>query len=73
MNWVTEELKYADLGDTRRNKRLVKIVEDLAGSQAPASLKQQEMMQHFKGCMTFGLKQTDKTRKDYQSTYSQNK
>ncbi len=30
MNWVTEELKYADLGDTRRNKRLVKIVEDLA-------------------------------------------
>lgn len=30
MNWVAEELKYADLGDIRRNKRLVKIVEDLA-------------------------------------------
>ncbi len=30
MNWAEEELSRADLGDKRRNKRLVKIVEDLA-------------------------------------------
>ena len=29
-SWAEEELKYADLGDRRRNKRLVKIVSDLA-------------------------------------------
>lgn len=29
MSWAAEELKYADLGDQRRNQRLVKIVEDL--------------------------------------------
>ncbi len=28
--WAAEELQYADLGDARLNKRLVKIVEDLA-------------------------------------------
>ncbi len=28
--WAAKELKYADLGDARLNKRLVKIVEDLA-------------------------------------------
>jgi hypothetical protein len=28
--WAAVELKQADLGDTRRNKRLVRIVEDLA-------------------------------------------
>jgi hypothetical protein len=28
--WASVELKQADLGDTRRNKRLVRIVEDLA-------------------------------------------
>ena len=33
MSWVEEELKYADLGDVRRNRRLIKIVEDL--SQQP--------------------------------------
>ncbi len=30
MNWVAEELKNADLGDKRRNKRLITIVEDLS-------------------------------------------
>ena len=30
MSWAQEELSGADLGDRRRNKRLVKIVEDLA-------------------------------------------
>ena len=30
MNWAEEELSRANLGDKRRNKRLVKIVEDLA-------------------------------------------
>ena len=30
MNWAEEELSKANLGDKRRNKRLVKIVEDLA-------------------------------------------
>jgi len=30
MTWAAEELQYADLGDARLNKRLVKIVEDLA-------------------------------------------
>lgn len=29
-SWAKEELKYADLGDRRRNRRLVKIVSDLA-------------------------------------------
>ncbi|WP_348252686.1 transposase DNA-binding-containing protein [Trichocoleus desertorum] len=29
MNWVAEELWDVDLGDARRNRRLVKIVEDL--------------------------------------------
>lgn len=29
-SWVAVELQYADLGDRRRNARLVKIVEDLA-------------------------------------------
>ncbi len=28
--WVAEELRFTDLGDARRNRRLVKIVEDLA-------------------------------------------
>ena len=30
MTWASEELSGADLGDRRRNKRLVTIVEDLA-------------------------------------------
>jgi hypothetical protein len=32
MNWVEEELKAVDLGDKRRDKRLIKIIEDLANS-----------------------------------------
>ena len=39
MSWVTEELKYVDLGDKRRNQRLVKIVEDLS-SQPEQSVPQ---------------------------------
>jgi hypothetical protein len=30
MSWATEELKTANLGDKRRNRRLIKIVEDLS-------------------------------------------
>jgi hypothetical protein len=30
MSWAGEELKTADLGDKRRNQRLIKIVEDLS-------------------------------------------
>jgi len=30
LRWAAQELRYANLGDARRNKRLVKIVEDLA-------------------------------------------
>jgi hypothetical protein len=30
MSWVAEELKTANLGDRRRNRRLIKIVEDLS-------------------------------------------
>lgn len=37
--WAAEELKQADLGDTRRNKRLVRIVEDLA-AQPSSSVPQ---------------------------------
>ncbi|MBP5977951.1 transposase [Brasilonema sp. CT11] len=37
--WASVELKQADLGDTRRNKRLVKIVEDLA-AQPSSSVPQ---------------------------------
>lgn len=29
-DWAAEELKYADLGDRRRNKRLIRLVSDLA-------------------------------------------
>jgi hypothetical protein len=32
MSWATRELGQAGLGDVRRNRRLVKIVEDLAAS-----------------------------------------
>lgn len=32
MSWATEELDHASLGDVRRNRRLVEIVEDLAAS-----------------------------------------
>lgn len=32
MSWVAEELRDVDLGDVRRNRRLIQIVEDLAGS-----------------------------------------
>jgi len=28
--WAAEELKYADLGDERRNKRLIRLVRNLA-------------------------------------------
>lgn len=37
--WAASELQYADLGDTRRNKRLVRLVEDLA-AQPHASVPQ---------------------------------
>lgn len=37
--WASEELRQADLGDARRNKRLVRIVEDLA-AQPTASVPQ---------------------------------
>jgi hypothetical protein len=32
MSWAAAELARADLGDVRRNRRLVRIVEDLAAS-----------------------------------------
>jgi hypothetical protein len=38
-SWATEELKYAALPDKRLNKRLIKIVENLAG-QPHASIPQ---------------------------------
>ena len=39
MDWATEELQYADLGDLRRNKRLIRLVSDLA-AQPNASVPQ---------------------------------
>ena len=39
VSWVSEELRYADLGDKRRNRRLVRIVEDLS-SQPNSSVPQ---------------------------------
>ncbi|GAX42402.1 transposase [Tolypothrix sp. NIES-4075] len=30
-SWAASELRHADLGDTRRKKRLIRIVEDLVG------------------------------------------
>jgi hypothetical protein len=38
-SWATQELRYAELGDARLNRRLVKVVEDLAG-QPEASVPQ---------------------------------
>ena len=37
--WAAEELQYADLGDVRRNKRLMRLVSDLA-SQPNVSVPQ---------------------------------
>jgi hypothetical protein len=37
--WAAQELQYAELGDTRRNKRLISIVENLA-SQPSTSVPQ---------------------------------
>ena len=37
MSWVVEELAGLELGDARRNRRLIKLVEDLA-AQPPASI-----------------------------------
>ncbi|CCI31116.1 hypothetical protein MTo_03576 [Microcystis aeruginosa NIES-1211] len=37
--WATQELQYADLGDTRRKKRLISIVENLA-SQSSTKVRQ---------------------------------
>jgi len=39
MSWASEELKEGDLGDIRRNRRLIRIVEDLA-AQPNASMAQ---------------------------------
>lgn len=39
MSWVSEELRDVDLGDVRRNRRLVQIVEDIA-AQPNASVPQ---------------------------------
>jgi hypothetical protein len=39
MSWISEELRDVDLGDERRNRRLVQIVEDLA-AQPNASVPQ---------------------------------
>ena len=30
LRWAAQKLRYTNLGDARRNQRLVKIVEDLA-------------------------------------------
>lgn len=38
-NWAAEELQYADLGDVRRNQRLIRLVTDLA-AQPNASVPQ---------------------------------
>lgn len=38
-NWASKELEHVELGDARRNKRLVRIVEDLA-SQPTSSVPQ---------------------------------
>ena len=37
--WAASELQFADLGDKRRNKRLIRLVEDLA-AQPNASVPQ---------------------------------
>lgn len=39
MSWVAEELASADLGDVRRNRRLIRVIEDLA-AQPNASVSQ---------------------------------
>jgi hypothetical protein len=39
MSWAAEELKTVNLGDRRRNRRLIKIVEDL-GAMPHASVTQ---------------------------------
>ncbi len=45
MSWAEQELSEAKLGDKRRNKRLVAIVEDLA--QQPNESVSQAVTVHF--------------------------
>jgi hypothetical protein len=50
-NWAAEELQYADLGDVRRNKRLIRLVSDLA-AQPNASVT---LFVRGLGCDSSGL------------------
>lgn len=48
MSWVSEELRDVDLGDARRNRRLVQIVEDLAAqpnASVPQAMRDQAAVQ----------------------------
>lgn len=48
MSWATEELAAVDLGDVRRNRRLVRIVEDLSarpGASVPSASRDAAAMQ----------------------------
>lgn len=48
MSWVSEELRDVDLGDARRNRRLVEIVEDLAAqpnASVPQAMRDQAAVQ----------------------------
>jgi hypothetical protein len=46
--WAAQELQYAQLGDARRNKRLVQVVEALAGRRfiVPFTLKRFPQPRH---------------------------
>ena len=73
MNWVTEELKYADLGDTRRNKRLVKIVEDLADQPNVSVTQAARNDAALQGLYNFWANRRIKLGKIIRASYSQNK
>jgi hypothetical protein len=60
MSWASEELDHTNLGDARRNRRLIEIVEDLAASpessvplasRSPAALQGMYDFWSNRGCV----------------------
>lgn len=66
MSWATEELVSADLGDVRRNRRLVSIVEDLAASpESSVPLASRDRAVERSECWDLVLAIQDTTKLDY--------
>ena len=57
--WITQELERTELGDSRRTKRLIKIVENLSAKpeasvpQASGTWAETKATYDFWGCLAF--------------------